>query len=139
MARRTKKAPFRPIVFDTDILIWYFRGDPRSHSLMTSIEQERRWITSLTLMELYQGCKKKEEILDVQAFVAENISRILHPRTSVSEKAIHLIQEFALPHGLKAIDALIAASCLMHRAILATGNEKHFRFISGLAIQIFRP
>lgn len=139
MAQRPKKTTLRPVIFDTDILIWYFRGNVRARSFVESVESDRRWITSLSLMELFQGCRNRLETQDIQAFVAENISRILHPRTSVSEKAIHLTQEFAISHGLRVIDALIAASALLHRARLATGNERHFRFIPGLEIQIFRP
>lgn len=139
MARRTKKASLRPVIFDTDVLIWYFRGHPKARSFVESVERDHRWLTSLSLMELFQGCKNRSEALDIQAFVAENISRILHPRTAVSEKAIHLTQEFSLSHGLRVIDALIAASALLHRARLASGNERHFRFIPGLEIQIFRP
>jgi hypothetical protein len=121
------------------VLIWYFRGNPRARSFLSSIETGHRWISSMTLMELFQGCRNRAELTDVQAFVAENISRILHPRTAVSEKAIHLTQEFALSHGLRVIDALIAASALLHRAVLATGNDRHFRFIPGLEIQVFKP
>jgi predicted nucleic acid-binding protein len=139
MARQSKKAALRPVVFDTDVLIWYFRGNPRANAFLSSVETDRRWISSMTIMELFQGCRNREELTDVQAFVAENISRILHPRTAVSEKAIHLTQEFALSHGLRVIDAVIAASALLHRAILATGNNRHFRFIPGLTIEIFKP
>lgn len=139
MARPTKKTALRPVVFDTDVLIWYFRGNPRASAFLSSVETDRRWISSLTLMELFQGCRDRAELTDVQAFAAENISRILHPRTAVSEKAIHLTQEFALSHGLRVIDALIAASALLHRAVLATGNDRHFRFIEGLEIRVFKP
>ncbi len=139
MARRTKKTPLRPIIFDTDILIWYFRGNAKARTLLEGAETDRRWTTSVTLMELFQGCRNQSELLDIQSFVAENISRILHPRTSISEKAIHLVQEYTLSHGLRVIDALIASSTLLHRAVLATGNEKHFHFIPGLKILPFHP
>lgn len=137
MAQRTKKTALRPVVFDTDILIWYFRGNSKAESLLKNIDQDRRWISSLTLMELLQGCRNRQEALDVQVFVAENISRILHPKTSISEKAIHLVGEHSLSHGLRVIDALIASSVLLHRAVLATGNERHFRPIPGLQIVPF--
>ena|SRR3989338_2949153 len=139
MARRTKKTPIRPVVFDTDILIWYLRGNQQARALLASTEHEQRWISSLTLMELLQGCRNTTETIEVQSFVAENIARILHPRTSVSEKAIHLIGEYAIGHGLRVIDALIASSAMLHRATLATGNARHFRFIPGLQIRSFEP
>lgn len=137
MARRTTKTALRPIIFDTDILIWYFRGNVKAKELLASTEQERRWLSSLTLMELLQGCRRPEELMDVQVFVAENISRIIHPRTSISEKAIHLIDDYALAHGLRVVDALIAASAMLSRATLATGNQRHFSFIPGLEVLTF--
>ena len=139
MARSTKKAALQPLIFDTDVIIWYFRGNPAARSLLSSTEQNRRWISSLTLMELFQGCRNQKELLDGQAFISENISRIIHPRTSVSEKAIHLIHQYSLSHGLRAIDAIIAASALLHRAALVTGNNRHFSFIPGLKIYSFNP
>lgn len=139
MARRKAKTALRPIIFDTDILIWYFRGDAKARAFLASAERERRWLSSLTLMELLQGCRRPEELMDVQVFVAENISRIIHPRTSISEKAIHLIDDHALSHGLRVIDGLIAASALLSRAALATGNRRHFSFIPGLDLLPFVP
>ena len=137
MARRTKKTKIYPLIFDTDILIWYFRGNKKAKELIESTDRDQRWVSALSLMELFQGCRNRAELVDVQAFVAENISRILHPRTSVSEKSIHLIGEYALSHGLRAIDAMLAATAPLHRAVLATGNKKHFSFIPGLMIQPF--
>lgn len=138
MARSTKKSKTRPLIFDTDILIWYFRGKPEARALLENTEIQKRWISSLTFMELLQGCRNKNEALDVQAFVAENISLILHPKTSISEKAIHLVSDYALSHGLRVIDAIIASSALLHRATLVTGNDRHFHFIPGLEIKIFK-
>lgn len=127
------------MIFDTDILIWYFRGNQKAKALIESGDADARWVSALSLMELYQGCRNKLELIDVQAFVAENISRILHPRTSVSEKAIHLISEYSLSNGLRVIDAMVAATALLHKARLATGNKKHFSFIPGLMLCLFEP
>jgi len=137
VGRRTAKAALRPLVFDTDVLIWYFRGHPRARGLLEKTDRDRRWISSLTLMELLQGCRSKSESLNIQAFVAENISRILHPKTSASERAIHLIDEYTLSYGLRVVYALIASSALLFRADLVTGNKRHFDFIPGLEVHVF--
>ncbi len=139
MAGQSKKTSIRPVIFDTDLLVWYFRGNAPARERLLRTERDRRWISSLSLMELYQGARSREEMLDIQGFVAENISRILHPKTAISEKAIHLIETFSLSHGLRVIDALIGATALVHRASLSTGNQKHFRCMSGLEIRPFRP
>ncbi len=138
MAQPTKKTQIFPLIFDTDVLIWYFRGNHHAHALLKTTEKEQRWITSLSYMELIQGCRSQEEQLNIQTFVAENFSRMIHPKTSISEKAIHLLQEYALSHGLRVVDALIASSALVFRAVLASGNERHFRFIPGLKFYPFK-
>ncbi len=139
MARRTKKTTLQPVIFDTDVLIWFFRGNLKAQNLFKSTDQDYRWLSSLTLMELFQGCRNQEELLNVEAFVSENISQIVHPKTSISEKAIHLIHEYCLSHGLRLVDAVIAGSALLKRAILVTGNKRHFSFISGLSLKIYNP
>lgn len=137
MAQAAKKSSLHPIIFDTDILIWYFRGNLQARTLLESIPKEKRWISSLAFMELLQGARNQDEIAQTQAFISENISTIVHPKTSISEHAIHLVGQFALSHGLRVIDAMIASSAILHRAILATGNYKHFRFIPSLEIKTF--
>lgn len=137
MARRPAKTPVRPVIFDTDILIWYFRGHAEAARLLEHTEHAHRWIAALSLMELLQGCRSRHETGEILAFVATNIARVVHPDAQCSERAIHLIQQYALPHGLRVVDALIAAGALLNRARLATGNRRHFRYIEGLELLPF--
>lgn len=137
MGKQTKKTPLQNVIFDTDVLIWYFRGSPQARQIMESCPPECRLITSVNLMELFQGCRNQQELLDVQGFIAQNFKKIIHPRTSISEKAIHLVSQFALSHGLRVIDAIIASSALLSRAKIVTGNTRHFRFIPGIDIKNF--
>lgn len=139
MARKAKTSSIQALIFDTDVLIWYFRGNPKACRLFEKTPNENRWITSLTLMELFQGCRNKEELINTQALIAENFSRIIHPKTSISEKAIHLIENYSLSHGLRVIDALVASSALLTKAGLVSGNSKHFKFIPGLSFHSFHP
>lgn len=139
MARRATGAARRPLVFDTDVLIWYFRGNVRARNVLHRTPQERRWLSAISFMELLQGARQTSELADIQAFIAENFSRILHPRTAVSEKAIHCIVQWGLSDGLRVADAIIAASAILARATLVTGNVRHFRFIPELQFQAFTP
>ena len=50
-----------------------------------------------------------------------------------------LIDEFALPHGLRLADALIGATAIEHQLTLLTGNAAHFARIPGLSIETFVP
>lgn len=138
MARQNKKPPILPLIFDTDILIWYLRGDRAARHIIESTDVEHRWLTSLSLMELMQGARSQQEMNDIQAFVAENFSRMIHPGTAISEKSIHLMSAYAASHGLRVIDAMIAASSLLTKSTLCTGNNKHFSFIPGLSVRVFK-
>ena len=47
-------------LIDTDVLIWYLRGDENALSLLSNIQEF--CISSMTYMELVQGMKDKREL-----------------------------------------------------------------------------
>ena len=49
------------------------------------------------------------------------------------------IEEYALSHGLRAGDALVAATAAEHGLTLCTSNAKHFSPIRDLKIRVFKP
>jgi predicted nucleic acid-binding protein len=49
------------------------------------------------------------------------------------------IKEYALPNGLRAGDAIIAATATESNLMLLTSNAKHFKSIKDLKLKIFRP
>ena len=51
--------------------------------------------------------------------------------------AVKLVERHFLNHHLQQADALIAATALEHKLVLATGNGKHFKIIAGLKIKPF--
>ena len=90
-------------------------------------------------MELIQGCADKSELKSVKEFIRLNFSKIIYPDERISEKAIGLLEHYALSDGLRTVDALIAAFALSHKAALATVNYKHFKSIEGLQLIRFDP
>ncbi len=98
-----------------------------------------RFTTSLCVMELIQGCLDKEELRIVKRFIKENFSSIIHPDEKISEKAVLLLERYALSDGLRTVDALIAASAITADIALATANLKHFKNIPKLRILEFKP
>ena len=90
-------------------------------------------------MELIQGCADKSELKSVKEFIRLNFSKIIYPDERISEKAIGLLEHYALSDGLRTVDALIAASALSHKAALSTVNYKHFKSIEGLQLIRFDP
>ncbi|HEY3128762.1 MAG TPA: type II toxin-antitoxin system VapC family toxin [Acidobacteriota bacterium] len=138
MVSRSAKAAIRKIAFDTDVLIWYFRGNERARRFIATFPYPNRSLSSLTAMELLQGCRNRDEAWHVRAFVAENFPLLLHPDEAISRRAIDLLEEHAITHGLRVIDAIIAATALETGYSLATSNLKHYRFISRLHLVPFK-
>ena len=74
-----------------------------------------------------------------KVFISENISFVIHPDEITSRRAIALLEQHALPHGLRVVDALIAATALETGSSLATANVKHYRPIARLQLIQFKP
>jgi hypothetical protein len=139
MARHATARPLRTVLIDTDVLIWYFRGNDAARSFLRRIAAPRRTASALTVMELIQGCRHRAELVAVKAFVAEDLAAIVYPDEAIARRAIVLLETHALGRGLRTVDALIAATALEASARLATANVKHYRAIAGLELMRFRP
>ena len=63
MAEQTSPASVHKVIFDTDVLIWYLGGHEKARRFIEDVAHERRAVSSLTLMELLQGCRNQEERL----------------------------------------------------------------------------
>ena len=139
MAEEPSETPVPPVVFDTDILIWYFRANEKARRFLERMPHLGRALSSLTIMELLQGCRSREEIRDLKRFINENIPIVLHTDESICRRAISFMEQHSLSHGLRAMDALIAATAIEAGYSLASANVKHYRVISGLHLIPFQP
>jgi predicted nucleic acid-binding protein len=125
------------ILIDSDVLIWLTRGHGGA---MERLGQLNPWRSStITYLELAQGCRSKEELLRAKRGLAAQQTQILPVNASISERAMKLIDEYALSDGLQLADALIAATALEHDLILLTGNQRHFTAVPQLKIERFNP
>jgi predicted nucleic acid-binding protein len=127
------------MIFDTDVLIWYFRGNQKAREFISGVSYRDRQVSSLCIMELVQGCRDRQELREVKDFIRENIAAVIHPDEYISEKAIALLEGHASADGLRTIDALVAATALREDDTLVTANYKHFKKISGLEVRKFVP
>lgn len=66
-------------------------------------------------------------------------TEILPISTAISERAMQLIDAYALSHSVNMGDALIAATGLEHGLTVLTANTKHFSAIETLAVECFMP
>jgi predicted nucleic acid-binding protein len=125
------------MIFDTDILIWIQRGNEKAAQLVdASLE---RYLSVLSYMELLQAAGNKKQHHVVKEFLKTFSFQILPLTENIGYRASVYIEEYSLSSGLRAGDAIIAATAAENSMVLATGNRKHFRPIKDLSLKIFRP
>lgn len=133
-----QKVPLQKVIFDTDVLIWYFKGSAKAAEFVNRVAYPQRAISALVLMELVQGCRSRAELQAVKLFVNENIHEVLHPSEEISILAQSLLEQHAHSDGLRVVDALIAATAIKNGTCLATANVRHYRAVSALRLIPFR-
>jgi hypothetical protein len=125
------------VIFDTDVLIWIERGNSKAAKLVE--DAEKRMISVQTYMELFQCAKSKAQHRTVRDFLVQSGFEILPFTENIGHRASIYIEEYTLSSGLRAGDAIIAATAIENSLPLATANQKHFRPIKDLELTIFKP
>ncbi len=121
------------IVIDTDILIDAGYGVSDAMTCLQHLEQKAGLaISVITQMELMIGCRNKKESKALFKFLDR--FEILKLTDSISDRAVNLLQDYRLSHGILIPDALIAATALDHDCSLLTKNQRDYRFIDGLRL-----
>ena len=113
----------RKVLVDTDILINFLRGKMAARNyLVAAIEDSTIYCSAITVAEICAGMRQAEkeetmalldslEVLDVSRKIAEKAGEYKRKETR---------------QALELDDCLIAATAFVHRALLATGNDKHY-------------
>lgn len=125
------------MLFDTDVLIWAFRGYPSAQKEIDN--DDCRFISAVTYMELIQGARNKAEQMKIKKFLRALDFEILPLNENVSHRATILMEEFALKSGIQLADALIFATACENSLCLCSANKKHFKEISSLEAKEFKP
>jgi predicted nucleic acid-binding protein len=125
------------MIFDTDVLIWCFRGSEKAGKLIEACGDRK--ISIVTLMELHQGAANKNEQKAIRKFVKELNFTVIPIDENISHRASIYVEEFCLKASMQMADALIAATAAEHGETLSTANQKHYKVVSELAIKVFRP
>jgi hypothetical protein len=136
----SRKSPeaLGPVVFDSDVLIWYLRGREESKTFLDAIAPSRRLLPAIVVMELLRGCRDRVELRRLRRFLDGAFAGTVHISEEISRRASALVDRHALSHRITPDDALVAATALTVRAPLATANLADYRFISGLSLKPFR-
>ena len=124
------------MLFDTDVLIWVQRGNPKASDLID--ENPKRAVSIQTYMELLQGAQSKKQHVVIRDFLKDFHFEIVPLTENIGHRASIYVEDYALSHGIRAGDAMIAATAMENNLVLATGNAKHFQCIPGLKLKIFK-
>ena len=125
------------ILFDTDIFIWIQRGHEGAAELVDGADG--RFLSIQTYMELLQCASNKKQQKDVRGFLSDFNFTILPLTEKIGHRASIYVEEYSLGHGIRAGDALIAATATENNLTLASSNGKHFKPIQDLDLKIFKP
>lgn len=125
------------MLFDTDIFIWVQRGDIRAARLIE--REQERYLSLQTYLELLQCAENRQQHEQTKSFLKTFGFATLPLTENIGHRAAVYIEEHTLSHGLRAGDAIVAATAAEHDLILCTGNAKHFSPIRELKIRIFKP
>lgn len=124
-------------LLDTDVFIWYLKGNQKAYELIHNIGDF--CISSVTYMELIQGMRNKEELKKLQKVLRQWNVKTIFINEEISAKALFYVQEYFLSHSMQLADSLIASTCTQYGMTLITANDKHYKVVKELDIEIFRP
>lgn len=119
------------LLLDTDIIVNVGRGHASAVDQVSAIMTAGPiYLSAVTEMELVVGCRNKAELRTL-AQLLEKFT-IIPITPDITATSIKLLKTYRLSHGLLIADALIAATALVTRRVLVSGNAKHFSMITGL-------
>jgi len=124
-------------LLDTDVIIWYLRGNKNAYDLIHSLNVFA--ISAVTYMELVQGMRDKAELRQLKRTLKQWNVKTIYINEEISALALFYVEEYFLSHSMQLADALIGATCSNYGLTLCTANDKHYKIINDLEIDVFRP
>lgn len=124
-------------LLDTDTVIYALKGEPKVLDRLRVHLHDPLYISTITLMELYYGACKSQQIEANLAKVKtiENSFPILSPGPETTETFGRMKAGLeTVGARLADLDLIIAAIALSRNLTLVTNNHKHFGRIQGLKL-----
>lgn len=125
------------MLFDTDVLIWYLRGNTKAARRID--EAPDRHLSVVSYMELLQGARSRREVKVLKSFLVDVGLRLLPLSEDIGHRGSIYMEEYCLKVAMGMGDVLIAATAVENQLVLCTANDKHYKPISELEIRRFRP
>lgn len=124
------------MIVDTDVLVWYMRGDKRARDKLKRLGSFS--ISAVTLMELIQGMRDRRELELFKGFLRTRGINVLAISGKMSDRAVFYMEQHFLGSNLRMADALIGATAWILGEPLLTGNVKHYRVLKDIRLEKFR-
>ncbi|MBN1960854.1 MAG: type II toxin-antitoxin system VapC family toxin [Deltaproteobacteria bacterium] len=125
------------MIVDTDVIIWYMRGNDKARIAIEKIENFQ--LSVVSYMELVQGMRNKNELRELRNAMTDWGVNVVLINETISAKALFLVERYFLSHKLELADALIASTAISCGLPIFTGNDKHYRMIDDLHVSKFHP
>ena len=117
---------------DTDILVDYLRHQEAAADYLDSLGE---WSLSVVSgMELVAGALNSDEVREIDTVLATYEAEPMS--AEIGQVAYNLMRTYSKSNGLDPCDAMIAATAIYEGFMLSTKNDKHFRDIGGLEIEV---
>jgi len=124
------------MLIDTDVIIWYMRGNPNA---LKVLENHKGFtISVVTYMELVQGMRNKKELAALRRALKSWGTKIIYITEEISSKAMFYVEQHYLSHSMQLADALIGATAVSHGIPLLTGNDKHYKIVKEIKLSKFK-
>ena len=96
-------------------------------------------ISTVSYMELLQGARDKKEIRSIRNFIKTAGIEILPLTENIGHRASIYMEEYCLKVDMCMADAIIAATATENQIPICTGNQKHYKPVTEIEINTFRP
>lgn len=124
------------LIFDSDVLIWFFRGNENAKKIVR--ENIPFSISAVSYMELLQGALNKQELLGMKKFLRLSNTSIITIDDAITQRAMEYVENYTLSDSMELADALIAATAVENNEQLCTANTKHYKCIPNLQLSVFK-
>lgn len=126
------------MLFDTDMFIWVQRGNLKAAPARSKSRPSACCQCSPT-WSCCKGAENRRQRELTKSFLRDFGFITLPLTENIGHRAAVYVEEYGLSHGVRAGDAIIAATAAERGLVLCTSNAKHFLPIKDLKTKIFRP
>ena len=122
------------MLLDTSIVVDSLRGFvPAERLIRILIEQGDFNLSSVTVLELIQGCLRKQDLVRLEKLIQQ--ATVLPLTPEISDRAIATMARYHLRSGMDMGDSLIVATAIERDCELLTRNLKHVAFVEDLVVR----